>query len=287
MGENQYGRKYRIIIGHNAIKIEDFDIEFEITQTLTPEPNNADITVYGLDKKTISSIIDAETPPLIFSVGYENTAGIVFIGDARDCYAEETDTENILYINSGDHENNIRTKRINKTYRAGTSVQTVISDLIKILDLQSGNIGTKYSALRLTEGSNQYVNGLTLNGNASTCLKNVLRSCNLSYSVQNKELLALKVKEGLTENPTVFISSVVGNPVIGSDNTLRAKTLLDPRIKPGILLSVEGNIIKGEHIRHYGATAPQQNWYTEFEGRLVSGKSLTDTRNIYTTLGTT
>lgn len=264
----QFDRKYRLIVGFNSVKIEENDIEFEVIRTLSKEPNVAQISVYGLKESTIKSIIDQDNPPVSLFAGYKESLSLIFLGDARDCYAEYEGVESILHINSGDSEVNLRTKRIGKTFRVGTPVITVISELLKTLQVKPGEALAKFGVAKLYEAAPQYVNGVTLSGKASTELDRVCRSCGYQYSIQNGILQALQPKEPLLEDPVILVKdNIVGNAIIGSDKTARFKVLFDGNIKPGKLISLNGRMLRADYCRYFGQSAPSNDWYVEVEGR--------------------
>lgn len=263
----QFQRQYKLIVGHESIKIEDLDIEFEIIRTITREPNIAEITIFGLRERTSQSIIDDVYPPVSFWAGYKDKISLIFLGDARDCFTEKLGVENLTHINSGDTERKLRTTRINKTFKVGTPVVTVLKEIIKTLGISPGNIGTKFSALTLLEGSASYINGITLSGNANKQLSRVLKSCGQKYSIQNNVLQVLAPGESTLESPVILVrDNLIGSPEIGSDNTTKFTTLLDPEITPGRLVSMGGKLLRAERCRYYGQRN-QNDWYVEVEGK--------------------
>lgn len=266
-----FDRKYRLIVGHQAIKIENLDIEFEVIKTLKKSANSCSIVVNGLKQSTRQSIIDAVEPPVSLFAGYKDNMSLIFIGNARDCYTSKEKTEVSTYINSGDSEINLQKKRINKTFAPGTSVITVLSEIVSALEIQPGNIGTKFSSLTLLEGSAQYTNGAVFSGNAGRELTRVCKSVGLQYSIQDNVLQVLEPNEALLEEPVVVLGdSVVGYPEIGSDNTTSFTTLMNPEIRPGRLVNLKGRMLRAENVKYSGVYPTGGNWYTEVEGRFVS-----------------
>lgn len=270
MSYEAFNRQYKLIVGLDALRISENDIEFDVTQTLTTEPNISNFTIYGLKKPTINHILKQDLPLINFYAGYKANMSLLSVTNARECTAQYNATDSVLYMSTGDFEEKMRVTRLNKTFRAGTPISKVMNEIIKTLDVKSGNYKTKKSLMKLIGSSNQFVNGITVSGNAWDNLGRVCKSCGYFPSIQNGTLQILKLTEPTIDETIILAPNhLIGSPEISSDGTARCKTLLDARLKPGRAFSLQSKLLRLEYVKHYGKSAPSQDWYSEIEGKFI------------------
>ncbi|QGZ16306.1 hypothetical protein Hena1_01560 [Erwinia phage Hena1] len=176
------------------------NIEFEVKKDNSKEPNKGYITLYNLSEDTVN-YLDAnqrESLAVVLEAGYDGDNQILFSGTiefVQDKWDGPTrQTKMIL----GDATQNLMTAKTSRSYRKGTSLDTVLNDLISDLKLPSGKI-VKFGA----ETTQQ---AMAFSGNAATNLAKLAKNTGSTFSVQDGAVYW--TKQGKRLKQTVFEISV-------------------------------------------------------------------------------
>jgi hypothetical protein len=290
----QIGRVARLTIqnagtpaGGDAIsfesKFEGLDISFKVEKTPGMVPNTADISIFNLADssrrrlKNVGALITLEA-------GRPNELGLVFKGNARTIDHVRKDASWVTRIQCGDGESAYRYSTANQSFKSGTP----FSDAATYLAKQMSGVDVSAFTSKLASGEiagafQQFVNGVSLFGNAGEELERLMAAAGYQLSIQDHELTALK----LTQTSAIVVvlsptSGLIGSPEHGTPersglpSVLKAKSLLQQRIRPGDRVRFEGihdDRITGDYrsfkVTHTGDTHGT-DWYTDLELRPTS-----------------
>jgi hypothetical protein len=258
-------------------------VQFKVEKTPGMVPNTADISIRNLADssrrrlKTVGALITLEA-------GRPDGIGLVFKGNARTIDHVRKGADWVTHIQCGDGETAYRYAQANQSFKSGTPFK----DAATYLAEQMGGIDVSAFVQKIGSGEiagafTQFVNGVTLFGNAGEELERLMAAAGYQLSIQNHELTALK----LTQTSSVVVtlspaSGLIGSPEHGTPeksglpSILKAKCFLETRIRPGDRVNFEGiedDRITGDYrtfkVTHTGDTEAV-DWYTDLELRPAS-----------------
>jgi hypothetical protein len=259
----QFGRVVEVQV--DTIKIGGLDASFRVVKTLKKEPNTCELTIYNLNDDHRDQLAQLEAPIVEISAGYKgietlSTAaiaavdnllgggadagragvGLIFRGDVRDVSSSKDGVDWVTTLESGDGEKSTRFARINKSFRAGTSLDTVMSEVGKSMGVGLGNLIKKAREGKLLQAGNEFLNGVTVSGNSSKEFDRLVKSAGQEWSIQDGALQLLDIGQSLADISVVLTpnTGLVGSPTIGNDGVVRIKALLNSDIVPGRQLEV-------------------------------------------------
>jgi hypothetical protein len=244
-----YDRYYRLVLGTKEIK--GLRCAFNVTKTLTPTPNKAEITVYNLAEETIASLEQQVTFPVQLDAGYQDGSQTLFFGDLRASdTVYESDGSRVTTIKSGDGEKALRSKRADASLPKGTSADAVLRLVASSIGVLPGNLDKAVSLVKSKfGGKNPFPFGTTVAGNAARELTALCRTFDLEWSVQNGALQFTE-RNKVLEGQAIFLSGatgMVGFPSVDSKGVLLVSSLLNPAISPGRLLVLDSVRLKGSY----------------------------------------
>lgn len=164
---------------NNAYQIKDsLNIEFQIIKDSTEKANKAYVTVYNLPDEILNYLGSNQDKSVaaILEAGQDGEniqlfAGTVeFIEDSWDRHTRKT---KFIF---GDAAENIAKAQTSRSYRAGTSINKIISDLVSDMKLPVGRIANVQGSL----GSSK-----AFTGNCSTALSNLCKEYGANFSIQD------------------------------------------------------------------------------------------------------
>ncbi len=242
-----FNRKSNVVV--DTVLISDLDIKFKVMKTLRKEPNTCEITIYNLSKSTRASL-KSKGARVILQAGYEN-----FIDTATD------GVDVMTIVRCGDGERAYAFDRISESYKAGTKISTVLADVVAKLRVDPGN------ALQAIQGvAGNFLNGYVAHGKVGAELDRLLTGRGLEWSIQDGRLQLL-APNGATNVTTVLTkdTGLIGSPEYGTPDKkgkppiLKAKSLLQPQIKPGGRVKIQtdsiDSLFKVQTVTHEGETA--------------------------------
>lgn len=256
----------------NAIEISDLRIEFSIEKSIKTTPNKCEVVITNLAERS-RNLVEKKPLQIWFDAGYDGVLHQLFTGDVRYAYSKLDRPEWKTVIQLGDGDRALRMARINRSYSSGTPILTAVRDTTQAMGLTlSANDQSRLASLQI-----QFLNPKATQGYARDELTRLLAPHGIGWSIQNGKLQLLKDDE-VTEGQAVLITAdngMIETPEFttptkpGKSPALKLKTLLDPRVSPGILLEVHSRAIKGRYFRtqrvvHKGDTHGS-DWTTEIE----------------------
>ena len=283
----QYDRRIKLLvalpvatsfseISVNTIEITQMRVQFKVEKSLGKDPNKAEVSISNLSAESRCKLSKTKNGKFILQAGYVQGTGQLFIGDIRQVDHIQDGPSWYTRLTSGDGERSFRFARVKESFKAGTPVADVISKLATASGLATGNL-----SLALTGLTTQYVNGYTSFGSVARELTRVLNSVGLDWSIQDGELQFLRTDQdvGLLIPDLTPDTGLIGSPEFNYDEKskgflLKAKCLLQPRIKPGGRVHITSERYKGDvkvkKVVHTGDTHGQE-WYSELEALPIGG----------------
>lgn len=274
-----FGRNYKIVVDTIEIKKPKvgpgLTVMFNAVKTLKKEPNTLDLTILNLNSAHRAQLAASETPWVTIEAGYNGFISMIFKGQVRTTHSFKEGAEWVTELSTGDGEKALKGARINKSYAKGTSIETVINDLVDQLGLGTGNAKKKSRLAKWAEGGKKILNSLVVSGSAKTELDGIMKSAGLEWSVQDGELQFLetgKPLEGLAHELSAE-TGLIGSPTIGSDGLAQMQSLLNGTIIPGGLIELKSRELpkgfyRNERSEYVGNTSGDE-WYVNIEGKAI------------------
>lgn len=276
-----FGRVCRVIIGRpqadyrtlapDAIEVEGLRTQFHVVRTGSKEPNTAEVSVWNLSP-THRALAQAKGSKIILLAGYEDAFRQVFAGDVRTVDQTRDGAHWITKIGAGDGERAYLYARVSESFAPGSPASVVGARLITLLGLDPGDAVDRLAAV-----DRAFTQGYSARGSVSRELDRLLTGLGLTWSVQDGRLQVLAPGESVRPSTSIELSpssGLVGSPEHGSPTekggpgVLRAKSLLQPDLKPGVRFALVAELAKGNYVagktEHAGDTAGGE-WYTTVE----------------------
>lgn len=231
-----YGRYYQLIVGNDKESkiITDLNIDFEITKTLTSEPNPATFTITNLNRSTQALLVDKKYDRVLFNFGYDGEIKTLFIGwiDNAENKKESTETKTILTCSDGQVD--YRESRIATTVSKGATDKDIVEQALKTMPNTSQGIVDIQEDRKLPRGK-------VLVGSTRNILKSVAKNHNADWSIQDGKLLILKNDSALANNEGFLLSEdtgMVGSPMRTS-NGIEVRCFLNNVMRVGQLCRIK------------------------------------------------
>lgn len=256
----------RVVVRVGSLELRDLDVTFDIERSLKPEPNTCSLKLYNLNVDHRSQIESLATVPVIVEAGYQGSGtSVLFHGDLRNAATSREGPDLITTIESGDGESGHARSRIHRSFGSETSVEAVLRELARAMQVGIGNAIEAIRAVSLETGPALFRDRVVLSGGVAAELEQLLRSCGLEYSVQGGALQVLRRGQPLA-GTAVLLSPATGlidSPVKELDDKKKpivtAKCLIIPDVYPGRLVKIESERLTGqfriEHAKYAGDTA--------------------------------
>lgn len=247
-----FGRNYRVTItpdeGGDQIIITGNRVAFDITKTLSSEPNVGIIKVYNLSAQTRNLIKDVDYT-ITLEAGYGDRLDIIFKGSITDVSHAIQKPEVVTTIEGEDGGKEIKRSRISKSFSEGYSSKKMVDDIAKGLNLPF-KIPTELTSII----DSKILGSEVFNGQVKNALDRIGLQSGFSWSVQNGELV-FTVDYKLDSNEVAVLnyqSGLIGSPERIAIQDKKGKELkgwrvtsfLNPLIVPSNQISIESREIK-------------------------------------------
>jgi hypothetical protein len=262
----------RIQVQVDTIQISDLDVTFKVEKSLGSDPNTAEIQVYNLNTDHRGQLQALKSVYCLLLVSYgSDPPGCIFRGDLHDALSRREGLDWITTVRSGDGAQALK-GRINKSFKAGTSVETVIREAAAGMGLSTVDVKALLAGVGGRGGGRQYMKGTVLSGSAANELDRVTSAAGLEWSIQDGVLQLLPRAEALAGTAVVLSADtgMIGSPALDSKGVLKAKSLLMPDLFPGRKVQVvsatipDGSFYRVERITYTGSTFGPE-WYCDME----------------------
>jgi hypothetical protein len=257
----------------NGIEIENLRFTFKVEKNLASEPNTCELTTYNLSEHARA---DLQKLPLRvrLEAGYETEgARLLFVGDVQSVWSELKGTDWETKFLLGDGARAFSEARVNRSYKPGSTVKSIIRDAAKSMGLDLPREVESDPALALAIPS-----GETVMGWASDELTRLLAPYGYSWSIQNGRFIALKDEQVRPGQVRVISqdNGMIGYPQMGTPDkkgkppAIKVSNHLYPEIQPGEKIDVQSATLRGLYrvtrVTHEGDTA-EGPWETEIEAK--------------------
>jgi hypothetical protein len=228
-----------------AIDLSEMHFTFKINQADLESPNNAVIRIFNLSdgssQSTVQTIIKGEYSRVVLQAGYENGAfGVIFDGNVkqfRKGRLSATDTYLDLLCADGDLGYNFSVA--NQTLAAGSTSAQRTAAIIKSMT----PLGISAGSLAPSTGG-VLPRGKVLFGMARALMRAEVQTQGATWSIQNGKINVIPL-DGYLPGEAVVLDSMSG--MIGmpeqTDNGIKVRCLLNPKITPGGLVKIDNKSI--------------------------------------------
>lgn len=260
-------------------QFEKLRIRFKVEKTPGMVPNTADISIFNLADSSRRRLKSAWALTTL-EAGRPDAVGLVFMGNARTIDHVRHGPDWVTHIQCGDGEVAYRFSTANQNYIAGTPFKDAAIYLARQMDgIDVSAFVKKINSGEIAGVFTQFVHGVTLFGNAGEELERMMAAAGYQLSIQDHELTAVRVTEtsGVSVVELTPTSGLIGSPEhaapdrSGLPAVLKAKCLLQPRIRPGDRVRFKGihdDRITGDYramkVTHTGDTHAL-DWYSDLE----------------------
>jgi hypothetical protein len=228
--------------------IRDLRIQFAVEKDDKTTSNKASISITNLAKSTRADL--AQLPRrMILEAGYDGNLSVLFVGDVTTSPGSTDDgIDTVTTLLGKDGGRAIKHARINKSFRGATSALAAVQGAIAAMGLREPENLALYDELKA-----QYPHGITLYGQASDNLSQLLAPFGLGWSIQNGRL---KIAKATETNPGTIVldasAGMLGSPEVsppskpGEKPTVAARFLLFPEVEPGSRCLLRSKTYTGE-----------------------------------------
>lgn len=204
------------------------------------------------------SQMTAHNMSVVLEAGYGNppdsTRAIIFSGNSRLCDHKHESTEWETKIQCGDGEQLFQAVHISKSYSSLQPLVQAIRDVAGQLNINIGNLNAA-----LNDGGlpfQKFEHGLSLNGSGIDVFDSLMKTAGYDWSIQQGALQIIKKNDQLIETAVVLNkdTGLIGSPEHSNPHKskkpsfLTARSLLNPKIRPGCTVRMDSIQVKGDFI---------------------------------------
>lgn len=253
----QYLRTINLIVYGNALNGIDLSalrIKFSVKRSDTQTPNFADIRVYNVAEDTAQQIfqnfspgtIDANTGlvtnkgRVILQAGYGGNKGVIFQGNIKQIIlGRESATDTFMDIMAGDGDRAYNFAIVNTTLSKGSNTMMQLNAAAAPMapfGTTPGNTGNIPNTT-LPRGKVMY-------GQSKTYMRNIAKSTNQAWSIQNEKITFIPLKSFLPGTALVINAKtgMIGTPQQTNEG-VNLKCLLNPKINVGTAIKLDNKSI--------------------------------------------
>jgi len=265
----------QIYLQIDTIKINGLRIHFKAEKSLAKDPNKCEVKVWNLTPDQRAQLTKKRTPTVALSAGYAGETTSIFLGEVISVLHEKDkrSSDVITTVNTTDGGDKMQKARVNMSFGPRTKIDAVLRALVKSLGLKEGNVSRV--AAELAKGTKQdiYLGGVTLSGNASQELTQLIRSAGLEWSVQDGAVQILNPGKAINSSAVLLDESVLlDTPTVNTKGIVTGRTFIQRDFLPGRQVRIQHEFVKGafrlEKCTYTGDTGVgEDEWYVEFEAK--------------------
>lgn len=258
------------------LRVDGLRMAFKVSKSTKREPNTCELRIWNLAAKTRAKL-QGKGVSVILSAGYQDNAAIIFQGDSRTIDHLREGADWITRVRCGDGERAYQWAHFSESFAPGTSIADVVRAAAKALGVNVGNLDDELDKGKFRGALTAFAHGYTAHGKAALELDRLLRTCGLSWSIQDGALQLLR-GDAAAPGKAVLLTpqtGLIGSPEHntpdkkGKAPRVKFRSLLQPQIKCGGSVELRSDGVKGqfrvESLDHTGDTA-STDWYTSGEG---------------------
>lgn len=235
----QFGRVLQLKIGNKeeSVLIKNLRVAFEITKTITKEPNPAKIVIYNLNESHRNLITQKIYNFAELFIGYATgDLRLVFCGDIQEVTTSINNCDIITNLKCGDGYTAYSEKTIVKTFNAGQKDSDFWNEALISFELESGAVEMP--------NDRSLPRAKVFMCDTKDALDKIASNNNADWSIQDNQLILIPKTSALKNDEGFIISretGMVGSPQ-KSNKGLEVKCLCNPHLKIGGLVRVESKI---------------------------------------------
>lgn len=281
-----FQRDYRLTLGAIA-EVTALRISFEIERTTSSISNTGEIRIWNLSPDTRGRLTE-HPGTVLLEAGYLGEIGTIFLGDVAEVSHERPGADWVTTLSAGDGEKSRKTSRVALSVAPGTGYDKVLAILAKKAEVGIGNMIKRAVKGGIRDGGlTGFINGAALSGPTHDEIDRIIKALGLEVSIQDDQFQVLGPGE-LAGSPTGFLltprTGLIGSPQLGKAkrdkkkqpagtppgerSILRARSLLNPALRPGVGVVVDSIQVDGifriERVTHTGDTH-EGGWYSDLE----------------------
>lgn len=236
----QFGRAIQLVIGSSTESIVidgGLTISFDLTKTITAEPNEATISIVNLNQSTRNLITDKKYNRILLNAGYGDDMRTLFVGYIDEVENRKDSTDITTTMTCTDGSKDYREARTAVTVKKGQSDKEIVKEVLKDMPNTETGIQEYKKETKLPRGK-------TLVGNSRDILKTVAKNQDANWSIQDEKLLILPKTSALANNEGFLIqegTGMLGSPQKTTDG-LEVRCLLNNIMRVGQLCRVVSRI---------------------------------------------
>lgn len=293
-----FDRALELQVGESTIPLyskekgtEVLHASFTIERSKSKEPNRATISIINLgssNRKKLQDgallvprnpkgdvLVNKYTWPIIIRGGYKENIRQLFSGDITFVKNTSNHLDWVTAVEAQDGGRQYTSKRINQSFKAGTTVSSVLNAVAAALDVGLGNSAQVFAdSAAFRKKFTTFKKGVTIRGKCSEVLNKYVKSIGYTWSIQDGQLQILGLGKALLDSEIIVTpdTGLIGTPEIGEKGIVTATVLLQGEIKPGRQVSIESSTAEGKYrvqkVTHTGDTSANP-WYSTFEGEAI------------------
>lgn len=236
---------------NNSIEVAELRFTFSISKKGKTDENQATIRIYNMSPEsrklceTVKTKLGGGQTHIELRVGYgtKDKPAVIFRG-LSDVINTYTAPDWVTEFRGLDGSSQYREFNFEKSYPAGTKIQTIVEDLAKAS-------GTKVTITDKIEGA--LPRGRALSGPAKNTIENLQSKYGFEFDVQDEETVVGSGKSKISDKATVILarySGMIGEPQV-KGAIIIVQCLLNPAIRPGALIfldSIKQDKVTGNYL---------------------------------------
>lgn len=239
-----FRRAIDVVVDTIRIASGGLDVAFQIEKDLSRHPNKAEIKIRNLNENHRRQLEQLREVRVALKAGFEDGVATLFYGDLRRA-STVRDGDNLVTTVSGGDGDKASRARASQTRRRGEGIVAALGDIVDSMGVAPGNLFDAFAGA--PEAGRDYRGAVTVDGDASRDLTELLDSAGLEWSVQDGTLQVLRIDQALG-GTAVRLSAdtgLLGSPSVDAHGIVTAETMLIPDVFPGRRVVFESESLRG------------------------------------------
>ena len=256
-------RQVSLVIGTSAgaaLELNQFRLVFQVRRGDYFNPNTVDVKVYNLSREYAQMLAQAEYTQLVLKAGYPGSYGQIFSGQiSQRRIGRESQLDTYVAFTAADGDRAYNFATCVYTVPAGNAASNrALAGMLAAMQAAAGSQG-------ITQGyapsfqQDVFYRGRVYFGDAKDEIRDFCGSRNLLPSIQDGALTLIPDNNFIPGNPVVLSANtgMIGTPE-QTINGIQVKCLLNPNIKIGQLVRIDGTVTPYRYPLDIGSLANNQ-----------------------------
>lgn len=232
-------RSVQVTIGEpeRAVRIRNLLVRFRIRREATDTPAEGRIDIYNLNESNETRIRE-RAERVVLEAGYGGTLDTIFDGDVRRVERQRADLDRITRVHVGGNVETRSRSIFIRSYEGEVAVRDIVTDGVATLGLQLGPVDLIPESAVETD--------FRYSGPTHVMLSQRLRPLGVRWYEADGVVHFTRLRRSIDDRPSGVLiserSGMVGTPTV-TDDGIRVRTLLDPRLRLDSLIRVESDVL--------------------------------------------